>query len=48
MNINSFMLNKMRIYTSDDRIYVFGSFMSNVQYQEIENRFLMVLLDLLR
>ena len=29
-------------------MFVFGSFMSNVQYQEIENRCLMVLFDLLR
>ena len=48
MKIISFMLNKIRIYISDDSMFVFGSFMSNVQYQEIENRCLMVLFDLLR
>ena len=48
MKIISFMLNKIRIYISEDSMFVFGSFMSNVQYQEIENRCLMVLFDLLR
>lgn len=45
MKMNSSMLNKIRIYISDDRKFVFGSFISNLQYQEIENRCSMILLD---